>query len=365
MNNKEKKKNIIIWAIISLVIILAIVSYNYYTSSSNKDVITNTNNNPVINNDSTSTWNYQDLTITVIDDKRCWDACPTKAILEQMKQLPSIAWAKIIEKDFSESWVSEYLKENNIETLPYFEFSTNNFDTSKDPIQKNPQTWENLPAINNYLQATKNWKYYLEIWASFNPFAKRSDKWLLIVDKEKLKAIKDSSYIKWSKDAKITWLEYSDLECPFCIKFHNSGTTEALMEKYWNDLNLIYSHFPLGFHKNAQLWAEILECLWKQKWSDAFYNLIKISFSNENSNKDFLIKEAVKLWANKDELTKCLDSWEFTKKVKDIQNAGAELFKITWTPWNVLINNETWEYEIISWAYPKEAFEKVIDRLLK
>ena len=363
MNNKEKKKNIIIWAIISLVIILAIVCYKYYTS--NTKIVSNIDNNQIVEKASTSTWNYEDLTITVFDDKRCWNACPTKAILEQMKQLPSIANAKIIEKDFSGSWVSEYLKNNQIDALPYLEFSTDNFDTSKDPVQKNPQTWKNLPAINKFLKPTKNWKFYLEIWASFDPFAKRSDKWFLMVDKQKLKAIKDSSYIKWDKNAKITWLEYSDLECPFCVKLNNSGTIDELMKKYWKDLNLIFNHFPLAFHKNAQPGAEILECLAKQKWSDAFYSLIKTSYSNDNSNKDFLIKEAVKLWANKNELTKCLDSWEFTKKVKDTQNAWVELFNINGTPWNVLINNETWEYKIVSWALPKEAFEKVIDKLLK
>ena len=42
---------------------------------------------------------------------------------------------------------------------------------------------------------------------------------------------------------------------------------------------------------------------------------------------------------------------------------GTDLFGITWTPGNVLVNTETLEYEIISGAYPATAFIELIDRL--
>jgi len=70
---------------------------------------------------------------------------------------------------------------------------------------------------------------------------------------EKIQEVKAESYINGNKDAKITWLEYSDLECPYCAKLHNSGTPEELIEKYGDDLNIIFNHFPLSFHKNAQI----------------------------------------------------------------------------------------------------------------
>ncbi|USN57877.1 MAG: hypothetical protein H6767_06005 [Candidatus Peribacteria bacterium] len=46
------------------------------------------------------------------------------------------------------------------------------------------------------------------------------------------------------------------------------------------------------------------------------------------------------------------------------QKIGADTFGITGTPGNVLINNETGEYEVLSGAYPTASFEDVIDRLL-
>jgi hypothetical protein len=79
--------------------------------------------------------------------------------------------------------------------------------------------------------------------------------------------------------------------------------------------------------------------------------------------KKFLIDEAVKLWANETTLTACVDAKTYSQKIADQMDMGSDIFWITWTPWNVLINNETLEYEILSWAYPISSFEDIIDKL--
>jgi len=192
-----------------------------------------------------------------------------------------------------------------------------------------------------------------------------SDKWFRILDKKVLENIKNNSYLKGNKNAKITWIEYSDLECPFCAKLHNQGTSDDLEKKYWEKLNEAFQNFPLDFHKNALPGAEILECLGKEKWVDAYYELKHISYKNKNSDKDFLIDEAVKLWANKDTITKCSEAKTFADKINNQQRTWTKEFGITGTPGNVLVNNETGEYKVISGAYPTSEFIKVIDKLLK
>lgn len=399
---KEKtnldNKNILLWIIVLLLIIIVIMWFFLIKSVSNSN--SNTNNNTTTTNNSSNSevtnWvedntnnNYEELTITVYDDKRCTN-CMTDEIINQLKQLPSIWKANIIRKDFSDEWVSDYLEnikfwwnlnENwaqnwEANNLPLFVFSTNNFDESKDTTI-DPNTNQEIPKLSTFLQELSDGNYMLMVWSTFNPFQERSEKGYLLLDKEKLETIKNESYISWNKDAKITWLEYSDLECPFCAKLHKDTTKENLKEKYWEDLNIIFNHFPLSFHQNAQKWAEVLECLGEQKWSEAYNELVDYSFANakqledwnidasESSSKDFLIKKAVELWANEEELKKCVDDWKYAEKVKNQMNNWAEIFKITWTPWNVLINNETWEYEIISWAYPTSSFIEIIDWLLK
>ena len=307
--------------------------------------------------------NYEKLSLTIYEDKRCTD-CPTEEVITQLKQLPSTAWINIIRKDFSDVWVSDYLIKNQVKVLPLIVFSTNNFDVTKDPAQTGSDG-QIIPKVNEYLSQLPEWEYFLNIWASFNPFEKRSERWYKLLDKSILDNIKKDSYIKWNKDAKITWLEYSDLECPFCAKLHNSTTTDDLNKKYGNNLNIIFNHFPLEFHDNAQPWAEILECLWEQKWTDAFYSLIDKSYTDQTSTKEYLIKESLVLWANETILNKCITDWKYTKKVKDQLTVWSTNFSVVGTPSSIIINNSTLEYEIIWWAYPTSTFEEIIDKLLK
>ncbi len=358
----EEKNNNNNQMMIVIGVLLVVIAVMWFFLGKQSATQTSTNNNET-NTGEVVTWDYEELSIVVIDDTRCTN-CPTDAILEQLQQLPSIAWATIEKKDFSDEGVKEYLEENEIKALPLIAFSTNNFDVSKDPVQMG-QDGNPTPKVNSFLQPMTGWEFILEVGAQFDPFKERSEKGFTVLDKTKLKAIKDNSYLKGNTDSKITWIEYSDLECPYCAKLHNAGTVEDLSEKYWTDLNKVFNHFPLGFHANAQPWAEILECLGEQKWSEAFYSLIKKAFADEKSDKDYLIAEAVTLWANEDDLSKCLEDAKYTDKVKNQMTAWTETFGVTGTPWNVLINNETGEYEVISWAYPTSAFEEIIDKLLK
>lgn len=356
----DNKNYLQIWIIVVLLVVIAVMWFFLWKKSGSETSNTTTTNT---SSWEVAKWNYEKLAITVYEDKRCKD-CPTDEVIKQLKLLPSVSGVEIVRKDFSEKWVAEYLTDNQVKALPLIVFSTNNFDVSKDPEQLD-QSGKAAPKVNTFLQALPKWQYSLSIWATFNPFEKRSEKGHLLLDKAKLDAIKANSYLKGNKDAKITWIEYSDLECPFCAKLHNAGTVEALTEKYGDKLNIIFNHFPLQFHANAEPAAQVLECLAEEKWSEAFYSLIKKAYKEEKSTKNYLITEAVALWANKDTLTKCVDSSKFKDKIKTQMDSWSSNFWITGTPWNVLINNATWEYEVISWAYPTSAFEAIIDEFLK
>jgi protein-disulfide isomerase len=161
------------------------------------------------------------------------------------------------------------------------------------------------------------------------------------------------------------WLEYSDMQCPFCARLHNSWTKDELYKKYWTKLSYSLQHFPLWFHSNALSASEALECIAKQKWEKSYFELEDIIFRAKNSNLDFITEKAVKLWVNKEILEKCIENKEFIKKIEAQQKLWTETFWITWTPWNVLINTKTWEYEVISGAYPTSSFVEIIDKLLK
>lgn len=64
---------------------------------------------------------------------------------------------------------------------------------------------------------------------------------------------------KGPTDAKVTIIEFSDFECPFCQRAF--PTVQQIMDTYPNDVKLVYKHLPLtNIHPNAERAAIASEC---------------------------------------------------------------------------------------------------------
>ena len=75
----------------------------------------------------------------------------------------------------------------------------------------------------------------------------------------KIKPVISSDHIRGNANAKLSLVVYSDFECPFCQRFH--PVTKELLKTYGDKIRLVYRHFPLSFHANAQKEAEASECI--------------------------------------------------------------------------------------------------------
>jgi protein-disulfide isomerase len=56
------------------------------------------------------------------------------------------------------------------------------------------------------------------------------------------------------KDAKVTIVEFSDFECPFCSRA--ADVAHKVKEKYGDKVRFVFRQFPLSFHPNAHTAAE-------------------------------------------------------------------------------------------------------------
>jgi protein-disulfide isomerase len=59
---------------------------------------------------------------------------------------------------------------------------------------------------------------------------------------------------KGPEDARITFVEFSDFECPYCSKAIHE--LDAILKAYPKDVRLVFKQFPLDMHPNAPLAAE-------------------------------------------------------------------------------------------------------------
>ena len=94
-------------------------------------------------------------------------------------------------------------------------------------------------------------------------------------------AVTDKDHVRGKADAKVTILEWSDFECPYCKTFHESMI--QLMEAYPDDVRWVFKNFPLSFHPEATPAAIAAECAAEQKGNDMFWQYGDKLYENQDT----------------------------------------------------------------------------------
>lgn len=167
----------------------------------------------------------------------------------------------------------------------------------------------------------------------------------------------------WSEKADISIIEYSDFECPFCKRHNDAGTIESVVTKYEGKVNAKFAHFPLGFHPLAQKAWEAFECAVSLGADAAAFK--KWLFAEPKPTVEAYKKVATDLWLDEAKFTACVDNGDFAELIKDHMTFGQTKFGVRWTPGNVVVNNKTGKFIMVSGAVPATAFDSAIEELLK
>ncbi|MDO8551337.1 MAG: DsbA family protein [bacterium] len=173
---------------------------------------------------------------------------------------------------------------------------------------------------------------------------------------ETMAKLAQSGWSKGNKDAKVTIVEFSDFECPFCGRY-NTGTYPQIDKDYiqTNKIHYVFQHFPLPMHPNAQKSAEAAECAGEQ---GKFWEMHDKLFANQTSlSITDLKKYAADLGLKTSTFNSCLDSGKEADKVKSGTSLGQGV-NVSGTP-AFFINGQ-----LISGAQPYQAFKTVIDQEL-
>lgn len=190
------------------------------------------------------------------------------------------------------------------------------------------------------------------------------------LSQDELASIKKDAYIEGNKDAKITVIEYSDLECPFCIRQFKESTIKKVHEKYGDKVNSVFKNFRGVPHENAEIEAVAALCAGQvggaEKYATYYQTILGRSNGGNGTgfSKDALVPLAKELGLDAKKFGACYDS-KATLARYDAETSEGKKLGVQGTPGSVIINNETGEYELVSGAYPVSEFERVIDKLLK
>lgn len=165
-------------------------------------------------------------------------------------------------------------------------------------------------------------------------------------EKIEIAPISSVDHIRGDKDADVVFVEYSDIECPFCQSYQ--VTMEQAYKTYGKDKKFawVYRHFPLSYgkdplHKNAAKAAEATECVNELAGKDAFWNYLDAVYASIDHNKGGLVMSsltdlAVKQGVDKVKFQTCLDSGKYADKIKESYDAGVKA-GARGTPYTVIL----------------------------
>ena len=162
-----------------------------------------------------------------------------------------------------------------------------------------------------------------------------------------------SAPVRGNVKAPVTVVEFSDFQCPYCIR--SRPTVTRVRETYGDKVRWVFRHFPLNFHEMAQKAGEAAACAGDQ---GKFWEMHdRLWESNGKLQVAELKGAATALGLERTAFDGCLDSGKHAGQVGADLEAGAGS-GVTGTP-AFFINGRP-----LVGAQPFEAFQQVIDEEL-
>ena len=158
------------------------------------------------------------------------------------------------------------------------------------------------------------------------------------------------SPVKGSANPRVTIVEFSDFECPFCNQVQ--GTLKQILENYGKDVRLIFKHLPLEGHRNSFSAARAAYCAAEQ---DRFWQFHDALFLARDLSPPALEKIAGNLGLAPARFQTCLNSEQSRAAiVKDLE--AAKLYRIDSTP-SFIVNGK-----LIKGALSFADFQRIIEQ---
>jgi len=180
-----------------------------------------------------------------------------------------------------------------------------------------------------------------------------------------VRPVTEDDHIKGSSDAQVTIVEYSDFECHFCKRFHDT-MNEVMQEVDDGQVAWVFRHFPLDqLHPvKSRAVAVASECANEQGGNESFWKFadryMELTLSNNKTPIETVIPQIIQeIGLNELAFQTCFESGKYDQHIEDdIENAVATGGR--GTPWSVVIapNGKTFP---LNGAQPLEAVKQLIN----
>ena len=156
------------------------------------------------------------------------------------------------------------------------------------------------------------------------------------------------------ENAKVTVIEFTDYQCPFCGKAR--PTVQQMIDTYKDNLRYVLRDFPLSFHQDSFAAHVASHCAGEQ---GKYWEYNKILFNSQTALKPDKLKEYAKqVGLDTKKFDECLDSNKYAGKIQQNMEEASKA-GVSGTP-SFFINGI-----MISGAQPFSKFKEIIDEELK
>ena len=160
---------------------------------------------------------------------------------------------------------------------------------------------------------------------------------------------------KGGADAKVTIVEFSDFQCPFCSK--GAQIVSEIEKKYGKKVKLAFKNYPLPFHAQARPAANAAFCAFEQD-AKSFWKMHDALFADQTKlDPENLKATAKKLGLKAEAFNACVDGNKHMSKVEADMAEGTAL-GLKSTP-TFYVNGK-----LVMGAQPIEVFSEIIDEEL-
>lgn len=172
----------------------------------------------------------------------------------------------------------------------------------------------------------------------------------VMLEPPRIKVATANAPSKGPANAPIEIVEFSDFQCPFCLRAH--ATIEQVLQTYGDKIRFVYRHFPLPSHPNARPAAEASACAGEQGKFWPYHDRL---FAQPSKLSEADLKQhAAELGLDTARFNGCVDSHKY-KDVVDTDLKEGDEAGVNATP-TFFVNGR-----VVSGALPFESFKRIVD----
>jgi len=190
-------------------------------------------------------------------------------------------------------------------------------------IPKEHQTAELTKRVEKFLLIDEK-KKAVDSWVAKQTNGKDVEIYLIEPQRPVFPVVAGDAPMVGGKDAKVTIVEFSDFQCPFCSK--GAKVVNELKKKYGNKIKIAFKNFPLPFHNQAKGAAAAGLCA-NAQGSDKFWKMHDLMFENQTKlSPEGLLELAGKTGVDMAKFKSCVGQNTYLAKVdQDIVDTFSEL----------------------------------------